>query len=296
MRNLAARTLPGSEFRRRNRKKYHIPAEWLQEARAGMNEVLVRLRLSMGNSRPLTGSRLLSANTSQAYQKHYRGLRYFCCMIGDYESLIFLQDDAPSHYCPAMSAITISNFIRFKRGEAESVLISANGEPVLDRNGAAALCQGGWNDPDNATQFLSAVSALHASRGQRGQYSDKCNACWEAKSQTDCTNGCFHHLGTPRFWRTGDPALSEIVANTKKSSTRDGIGYQAKGNFALMINELLEIRKGLVSTGSLYDYGVWLMTLLGVHLFLRSDEMVELCLEHFILDLTAFDDLGRVDK
>jgi hypothetical protein len=175
-----------------------------------------------------------------------------------------------------MCSETIADFIRFKRGEAGSPLISANGDPVIDRAGNAAVCQGGWKDPENVTQFLSAISALHAARGQRGQYNAKCGSCWEAYFQSGSANGCFHHLGAPKFWRSGDPTLSEIVENTKRTSTRDGISYQSKGHFPLMINELLAIRQRLVTSGSIYDFRLWVIILLGVHLFLRSEGMVEL--------------------
>eukprot|EP00474_Spongospora_subterranea_P006372 CRZ06830.1 hypothetical protein [Spongospora subterranea] len=261
-----------------------------------MDQTLLQLRLSLGSSRPLTGSRPMSLNTTSAYKKHYRGLRYFCCMIGDYEGLLLLQEDAPDHFCPSLCASTLSNFIRFKRGEVGSVLVDAHGETVLDRKGDVIACQGGWKDPDNVGQLISAVSVLHAAREQQGQYSESCQTCWDVYHQdASCTNGCFHHLGKPRFWRTGDSSTSDVVQNTKRSSNRDSICYQSKGNFALMMNELIAIRQRLVSSGSLYDYQVWVMILIGVHLFLRAEEMEALLMEDFLLDLTAFDELGRVD-
>jgi hypothetical protein len=154
----------------------------------------------------------------------------------------------------------------FKRWQSGSVLLDFNGEAVLDRNGVNVLCQGGWNDPENVSQLMSAVSALHAARGQRGQYTDYCDACWAAFNQENSSTGCFHHMGAPRFWRSGDPTMCDIVENTKRASTKASIRYQSKGNFALMINELMAIRQRLVSSSSLYDYGTWTMILLGVHL------------------------------
>lgn len=285
-----------SSLRQRNRKLYHVSESSWSDARIGLDRVLARLRLTSGPSRPLTGTRPLASSSLQNYNKHYRGLRFFCCLVGDYESLLLLQNDAPEDFCPSMSAMTVSNFIRFKKGTVDTELLDANGVSVHDRDGLSVYCQGGWNDPDNVAQFLSAVSNLHAARDQRGQYFESCKLCWDRYTNDQSSNGCFHHVGKPRLWRCGNPSCSELVDNTRRSSNRESMNYEKKGNFALMIDEIYTIRQRLISSGSLYDYQIWVMILIGVHLFLRSDELENMQLNHFLVNLTAKDDLGRVDQ
>ncbi|SPQ99558.1 unnamed protein product (mitochondrion) [Plasmodiophora brassicae] len=113
-----------------NRSKYHVPAELWADAVVGLGLVRRRLRVSEGTSRPVTGSKPLAKNSVHAYGKHIRGLRYYCCLVGDYDSLLVLQDDAPSDHCPSMSAKTLSNFVRFKKGVKRTPLVDASGVPV----------------------------------------------------------------------------------------------------------------------------------------------------------------------
>jgi hypothetical protein len=242
-------------------------------AQIGLNRVLKKFRLSPGSPKALTGGRPLSLNTRLAYDKHFRGLKYFCCLIGDYESLLVLQEDAPSKLCPSMSAITVSNFLRFKKGKSGDILTDIYSKTVFDRHNGRVICQGGWNDPKNVKQCLSAISVLHATRQQRGQYNDSCASCWQDIHRDVESTGCFHHRGNAILWRSGDPALSEIVENTKKTSAKESLDYVVQGNFALMINELAIIRQRLVASSSIYDYQIWVMILVGVHLFLRSEEI-----------------------
>lgn len=195
-------------------------------------------------------------------------------LLGDYHSLILLQEDAPMQFCPAMSSKLIANFIRFKKGKPGDALLDGSGVPVLDRMGNPVLCQGGWNDPENVRQMLSAVGALHASRDQRGQYHDRCEACWSQystlrESLKSYFTGCFHHTGNPTLWRRGDPMQSVDVENAKRFSDRESQSYQAHANLALLVDELLAIRERAVLSGSLK---IWVMSLISVHLFLRSDE------------------------
>ncbi|CEO95342.1 hypothetical protein PBRA_004108, partial [Plasmodiophora brassicae] len=249
------RTRTAAQFRVSNRAKYHVPAELWADAVVGLGLVRRRLRVSEGASRPVTGSKPLAKNSVHAYGKHIRGLRYYCCLVGDYDSLLVLQDDAPSDHCPSMSAKTLSNFVRFKRGVQGTPLVDASGVPVLDRRGQPVVCQGGWNGPGNVEQFESAVTAVHAARDQRGNFEDACNACWDAFqaarqasacglhvgqhddscdtcwatfSRSNQSFGCFHHVGQPRLWRRGNPVLSQVAVDTKQWVKRETQGYKAE--------------------------------------------------------------------
>lgn len=92
---------------------YDVDARLLRMAKAGMNTILTNLGLQWADSSAiLTGSRVLDDASKEQYKVHYRGLRWFCCLIGDYHSLIILQNNSPQPYCPPMNAETIQLFIR----------------------------------------------------------------------------------------------------------------------------------------------------------------------------------------
>jgi hypothetical protein len=104
--------------------KYHVPANLLLAAKNEMNSILERMNLQRGqiNQQP-TGNRNLVNSSKAQYLTHYRGLRYFCCLIGDYESLLILQDNPPQPFVPAIDKRTLVKFISWKRGKKGTALM-----------------------------------------------------------------------------------------------------------------------------------------------------------------------------
>ncbi|KAI9321094.1 hypothetical protein DFJ73DRAFT_769282 [Zopfochytrium polystomum] len=109
-------------------------------------------------------------NTLRFYQKHMRGIQYFCALIGDYESLLMLLECPPTPICPSMKPSTLASFKRFKQFPPNTPLLDAHGNSVLDVFGDAITRQGGWNDPGSANGFLSVMGGIHRSRNQQGPY------------------------------------------------------------------------------------------------------------------------------
>ena len=84
-----------------------------------------------------------------------------------------LRDNPPDPFCPAMNVQTIADYIKFKRNEAFSPFIRiGETDQAIDVFGIDLTSYGGWNDPKNVDQLLSAVGAIHSARGHRGQYED----------------------------------------------------------------------------------------------------------------------------
>ncbi len=94
-----------------------------------------------------------------------------------------LLEKPPQPFCPSMDVKTIGLFIRFKRLPEGTPLLDDDENPVLNVLGNEIHCQGGWNDPLNADQLMSAVRAVHISRGQVGAYMDTCDNCIEEVNQ-----------------------------------------------------------------------------------------------------------------
>lgn len=220
----------------------------------GMDEVLLKLNLQWtATSRSRTGNAPLKVLSIRDYEKHFRGLILFFCMIGDYESLLMLQDCAPHPFCPSMSAESITLFIQRKGGEHGEPLLDASSKPVKDVLGIPVLIDGGWNDPKNVKQFNSALVAIHAANNQREQYEEKCDVCIAMEATGAGHQGCHIHRGNPCIWRKGCPKESNTVENAVKRSTKDGESYEPNGDSPITPFELLKIRTRLLSSNDISD-------------------------------------------
>ena len=81
-----------------------------------------------------------------------------------YTSMLMLEEHPPDKFCPAMNPTTIALFIIFKRSKKGEPLLDQHGNPVKDVFGEEIKCQGGWNNPKNAEQYLAAIGCIHAAR------------------------------------------------------------------------------------------------------------------------------------
>ena len=242
---------------------------------AGLTSILAELRLKMGEEAyKLTGNRPLADKSMKSYGNQFRGLRYFCSLIGDYESMLILEEKRPS-FCPAMSPYMISSFIKFKRLKKGTPLVDNHERPVKDVYGREMVCQGGWNDPDNVKSLMSAVGALHIAAKNSGQFSERCMDCIDMDRREDY-HGCIHHRMRPQLWRRGDPRTHQVLKNAVKTSYKNGSGYIAEGDSPLTPWELIQIRNSRVFTGNVEDLQFFVVVILAVKLFLRSDEFLTL--------------------
>ncbi|KAF0712480.1 hypothetical protein As57867_004805, partial [Aphanomyces stellatus] len=247
-------------------------------ADTAIDELLRTLELTPSiSSQSYTGSRSLKPNSKVAYTKHLRGLKYFCSLVGDYESLLMLLDRPPQPFCPAMNPQIIADFIRFKRQQ--------NGTPFYRIS----------NPDEQLVDVLDAVGCLsYAARGHRGTFFDKCTGCCSLSKRTNY-KGCQLHRGKPMLWRIGNPKQTELIENVMKESLRQGADYVVEGDSPLTPWELITIRNHLLSTNGFNDYQLFVMVLLSVKLFLRSDEVVRIRLSDFSKDLAIISDGGVVE-
>lgn len=178
-----------------------IPQRYLDAANSGIENTLQWLRLTQTPSlRNTIGNRPLKDNSKRTYEKHFRGLRHFCSIIGDYESLLMLNGPlgkTPTPpFVPSMSSRTLFLYISYKRLEQGRTLCDESGSPVNSIFGNQVQCVGGWNDPNQVQQLLSGVVALHAASGETGtgRYEEKCLSCIQ-KCQNGDSVGCgFPHI------------------------------------------------------------------------------------------------------
>ena len=95
---------------------------------AAIDAVLAKLQLTRSESvREITGSRVLRPLSKKAYKKHFTALRYFLCLIGDFESVLMLLPQQPSEFCPAMNIESLVLFMDWKTQPAGTVMMGPQG-------------------------------------------------------------------------------------------------------------------------------------------------------------------------
>jgi hypothetical protein len=205
--------LPSVRDREWNKKKkggfagYELSDEQKAENKRQMDLVIKALDITWSKQkRKLTGTKALSDGSLKAYDKHYRGLRHFLTLIGDFKSMLILQEDAPDSLCPSVNAQSISLYYRWK--------LLPKGTQI---DGLALLSTGSWKDPKNMDQFRAAMVALHKSRGQGGVYQEPCERCLLkydgllGSESFEYRGGCRQHPSNPALWLTGNPVTSSVV-------------------------------------------------------------------------------------
>ncbi|CEO95671.1 hypothetical protein PBRA_009679 [Plasmodiophora brassicae] len=112
--------------------------------RQRVGEALARMGLRFSaHGGQLTGNRVLKQNSHKQYKQLYRQLALFCKRIGDFESLIILDERAPTEFCPSMSADTLMCDISQSSIETLSSKRSSNSDLFLARWSANLQCVSG---------------------------------------------------------------------------------------------------------------------------------------------------------
>ncbi len=75
--------------------------------------------------------------------------------------------------------------------------------------------------------------------------------------------------------------MSVIVSNGAKQSMVNGSAYIPKGQSPLSPYEVLDLASALLNSNDLSKFQFYVMTLIGIKLFLRSDELLSLRIESF---------------
>jgi len=201
-------------------------------------------------------------------------MKWYCSMIGDYESLLILEDDEILPIRPSISEKSLEGFCLYKSGLKGSPL-TVRVQPVKSVTGKDMVCDGGWKNGKNMSAYLSAMSTLHTAKGNRGPYTEPCPRCFEMPIQ-ERHRGCEHHPGNPHVFRTGNPRMSETMLNTYQNVQADLVGHVVNGDTPLTPWELLQIREHLLVQNCVHSLQIWTMIIIGTALFLRSDEILDL--------------------
>jgi hypothetical protein len=241
---------------------------------AGLKEFETRTGLKRSSvERVRTGGKNIADATKRNYRKHYDGLYQFAAMIGAYGTCFALSYYAPTDFCPSADDDVVALYMMYKSEPKATILLRKDQQAteVLDIFQTKIICRGDWNDPGNCDQFLSAISRLHGSQNNSGQYHPSCECCIRAWKEQKPS--CFRHPNAYRVWKKGNPRTSESVQNAYMGAKRSlGDTHVVKGSCQLKPREVHAIRSNLLSRGKLDDLQMFCIMLTSIYLLLRHDE------------------------
>ena len=216
-----------------------------------------------------------------------------------------LRDKRPKN-CPSMKVESCITYMWYKFRPMTTVLTNLAGIPVTDVTDSIMHCSGSWNDPGKRKQFSGALYCIYIASKQNGLCREMCNECRDLPV-SEGHKGCDSHAGTPFLLTSGSPQTNLTFINASERIKNELAGYVPKPCGQLLPCHVHKIRTCLVSTNSLVDLQTMVMTIIGICLFFRFDDLDGLAVDSFIPEQFVFDParnimglclkvLGKADK
>lgn len=168
---------------------------------------------------------------------------------------------------------SIVYYFKWRSEEKGTVLKDLEGQSIIGMDGREMECVGTWKAPINLEQCRSALTCAYENRGH-DPGTKHCEPCADCLSLDPDNNykGFRFHRGQPHLWYTGNPRNSKIFKDFMKRYMDRNSSYIAKGDTALIPDQLRSIRQVLLSTNSLEGFCDYTMILIGCRMFLREED------------------------
>jgi len=229
----------------------------------------------------------------------------FSYLVGDSRSATILNRElCPENPFPLKPSF-VHMFYQFKCGDVgEAVVKPGSTTPMKTCLNEELTCLGTWNAKSNLNKIKGAIGALEGLfPDMSGEYFESCLDCMNANPHQDPNqasqptqedhsgisdvetrsnwNSCRSHAGHPLLRPRGSVLNSEVARSAHETWMRALAKNPVKGNIYLLPAQMRQVRNHLVNSGKLYDLQTYTMTILGVKLFLRADELIKLKVEAF---------------
>ena len=249
------------------------------------------------------------------YPQYWAELGRFAFLLGDVRTATICCDKLrPSDPLPA-DPLTLAIFYQYKSFDALTPCVDFNDNPVKYAKGPRAgevvtgAClsweengklkkKNGWSDPTNIRKCRVAIRTLHNSfclEDMTDCYIGTCERCLEKNEDVTGTrtinwltaiNREFQSCGSctyPRIRPRGCPTFHRLcvsmynrVENTLKST------HHIRGALHMTTKQLRLVRAYLMSKSTdIANLQLWCLILMGVHLFLRAQEVCSIRLDQF---------------
>ena len=238
-------------------------------------------------------------STLDRYKSCWKGLLDFCILIGDYESGIILHRKCCPRNPLPVSLRTAVLFARFKHYDTDYILKDPDtNEVVKNIYGDEVRCIHMWQSRRSIDTYVNSLRKIHSHYGScQGPYGERCNGCRALGiSEAQKGVGCTQHLGQPHYERRGSPALDpRFLAMIKIIEKHADETYHGRTTIPFIPSQLRQLRTHLLSQNDLECLMIWTIIVVGVKLFLRVEEVLNLCLEDFLTKYFVVMETGKVE-
>jgi hypothetical protein len=235
------------------------------------------------------GVQKIDGATLSGYHLYIEQIGKFAARISDYRTALICDRKCCPFDPHPVDPLTLALFFRWKsQGETEVLTYPKDNCPVIDKLGRTIHCTDDWKCPSNVSRYDAAVKSLHATYEHlRGPYQEPCTDCVSLNSgKSDGQfKSCRKHANAPLLTLCGDSTR----ANTYQDQYKQTRGYLlnshvVKGNLQLQPVQVRTIRSALIAKNDIHAFQMWVMLIIGIRLMLRSDELLGLTVEDFLLD------------
>ena len=214
----------------------------------------------------LTSTSALQHCSETTYEVHFWGLTKFFKLIGDYESILMLQDRCPAN-CPSMKVELLVMYVGWKYYSVHVTLKDLAGKDVLDVTGQTMKCRGDWNDPDKQKGFSTAVWCIHKAHKQTGTYIPSFEDC-HLMPEDEWFKGCDSHKSHPSILRSGNPTYDNVFTDSMDKILLDCKEYRRQPTEQLLPCYVWLLCEYLWSSNSIIDLQTFVIVMVSICLFL----------------------------
>ena len=241
----------------------------------------------VGRSKDRLGTVAAKEQTVRRYQGIIKGFLDFCIYMGDYESAILpYQTKCPKNPPPVCDWLAIV-FLRYCVQRDSEPVTDPNTDEPIEVRGQPLLSVQNWTGKSTIQNFQAALSMLHNQHDStRQKYTEACPECQQISFEgIKKGESCGNHGGPSCYWRQGNvitsPKFRQHIKIMKEYAKEN---YCSSSAASFLPSHLRAIRKHLLSqnNGSLDELMRWTVIILGVRLFLRVDEVLNLEIDSFI--------------
>lgn len=276
----------------------------LKKTKVGISSAIRKLRNSNKeinifdkDKHELIDANLIADSSYKSYTKQFRGFFRFLALIGDYDSMLVFHNQKCKFITESMKSESVAMYIIYKTEKVTQLLRKVDNAnlTVKDVFGKDIKCRGEWNFLGNADQFLNAITAIHVSISQDNNYTTPCTLCVQSRQKNINSTGCNNHAGEFRFYRRGNPRYCKYVKSAMAKARELTSGHESRRCPQLLPVDIERLRKILFTTNKLSDYQLYVMLLLGIHLFLRFDELANFKIDQYLPQYSIVMN-GKVEK
>ena len=240
----------------------------------------------VGKSEHDVGNDKAKNTTITRYEMIWTKTLDYCIENKHWESaMLFYREGCPSNPFPMDEEVAI-NHMRYRTFEKGTILKHyKSNEPVMGTNGKAIQCVGEWRSSSTVGLYRAAISKVsNAYETTQGTYKKCCADCAKIPIQrVRKGEGCSNHPGEPHYWPRGNVSTSqEFKKHINACIEYAEEHYDLRSTIALLPSQVRALRRYLLSSNRQDHLMLWVIIILGIKLFLRIDEVLEMKYEQLL--------------